>query len=740
MIKVNRLENVYGITKVYGANNLKRNSVIYAPNGTAKSSIADALQLIGDEKNDISSTKDVYGLLPNPTFDIDVDGNSCTETNRVPFKVVKYSGVNEFALVSEGNYANLVASPNVSNQIATAIRQISSAINNIQTLIDGQFPTKNGSSEYREALSIIANTSVNDPDLYLKLVQNVNLATSPLTITVTEKMFVELVSNKVKEICLLDSVVNNATQYFQITNNITINENRPSYFDNNFTLDKLQDLHKNAKKNKYYNDSTPERKLYIDGTVYDEVGIETLINSEISRVYGSTQAKNTFDEIAKAFKNKSRVVTILKENPILISKLNNYSAMIKELFITIINPVISNIQILLDNISIHQTAIQTLKDNYNADDNHLTKIWNDFNSRFKFKKFDLRIDNEFNAVIGKEFPVFVKYIPGTNIRVTNPKELRFSTGEIKTFNLINFIISVEALRECHTSITIILDDAVDSFDYKNKYGIIDYLVDIKDDPNIQLIILTHNFDFYRSAIMALGNDVGQYFAYRNSNNEINFYDTSGNRYLLSVANFNAWKNSPSISQYFALIPFSRNVLQLSTRSSNPIVQSINEYIHYENTLETKHISNLDSILQPNMNINKPTNLNGTDKYLFELNRLIEKILSGSISVNETDLEYKISMGLYVRIFLERYLYLNYERNTGNPPVITDVTRKTRLLIQANYPYMTSEEKKYVLEANVISPAYAHINSFMYEPLIDVGTSELLESVRWIHDKNNEWAL
>lgn len=739
MIKINRLENVYGIVNLFGANNLRKNSVIYAPNGTAKSSLADALQQIGDG-NDISSIKDVYGSLPNPTFDIDVDGHSCTEINRIPFKVVKYSGVNDFALISGGNYANIVVSTNVSNQIATAMGQINTAKNSIKTYIDGQFPTKNDSLEYKEALSILANTSEDDPDLYLKLVQHVNLATRPLTITVTEKMFIELVSNKVKDTCSLDSVINNANQYFQITNNTALNAARPTFFDNNFTLDKLQDLHKNAKKNKYYNTNNPERKLLINGTDYDENGVDSLINTEISRVYGTTQAKETFDEIAKAFKGKTKVVTTLNANPILIPKLNNYSSMIEELFVTIINPVIPNIQLLLTSISAHQATIQALRNNYNADDNLLTKIWSDFNSRFKFKKFDLRIENEFNAVIGKEVPVFVKYIPGTNNRVTDPRELRFSTGEIKTFNLINFIISVEALRDHHTPITIVLDDAVDSFDYKNKYGIIDYLVDIKDDPNIQLIILTHNFDFYRSSIMAFGSGVGQYFAYRNTNNEIDFYDTSRNGYLLSVVRFNAWKNSPSIAQYFALVPFSRNVLQLSTRASDPNVQSIDEYIHYDPTLETKRIVDLESILQPKMNINRPNSFNGTEKYLFELNYLIENILSGVTSVNETDLEYKISMGLYVRIFLERYLYLNYIRNVGNPPVIADVNRKTRLLIQANYPYMTSDEKKYVLEANVISPAYAHVNSFMYEPLIDVGTSELLESVRWIHDKNITWPL
>ena len=86
------------------------------------------------------------------------------------------------------------------------------------------------------------------------------------------------------------------------------------------------------------------------------------------------------------------------------------------------------------------------------------------------------------------------------------------------------------------------------------------------------------------------------------------------------------------------------------------------------------------------------------------------------------------------------MYNNYNQHTGNNPVITSINRKTRELIQLNYQYLSDDEKKNVLEANVISPAYAHVNSFMYEPLIDVGTSELIDSVRWIYNKNTFWPL
>ena len=44
----------------------------------------------------------------------------------------------------------------------------------------------------------------------------------------------------------------------------------------------------------------------------------------------------------------------------------------------------------------------------------------------------------------------------------------------------------------------IIDDIADSFDYKNKYAIIQYLDEISDYPSFNVIILTHNFDFLRT--------------------------------------------------------------------------------------------------------------------------------------------------------------------------------------------------------------------------------------------------
>ncbi len=64
----------------------------------------------------------------------------------------------------------------------------------------------------------------------------------------------------------------------------------------------------------------------------------------------------------------------------------------------------------------------------------------------------------------------------------------------------------------------VVDDIADSFDYKNKYAIIQYLMDITEESYFKQIILTHNFDFFRTickrvvlypaCLMAIRNDDG----------------------------------------------------------------------------------------------------------------------------------------------------------------------------------------------------------------------------------------
>ena len=77
-----------------------------------------------------------------------------------------------------------------------------------------------------------------------------------------------------------------------------------------------------------------------------------------------------------------------------------------------------------------------------------------------------------------------------------------SMGERRALYLLYILFDLERIRkqarEGGGQYLIIADDISDSFDYKNKYAIIEYLCDFAKTKGIDLLMLTHNFYFFRT--------------------------------------------------------------------------------------------------------------------------------------------------------------------------------------------------------------------------------------------------
>src|SRR5690606_33772511 len=81
-----------------------------------------------------------------------------------------------------------------------------------------------------------------------------------------------------------------------------------------------------------------------------------------------------------------------------------------------------------------------------------------------------------------------------------------SKGEQRAFYILQLLFDVESRNQMNQKTLLILDDIADSFDYKNKYAIIEYLKELHENAVFKLLILTHNFDFYRTVAKRLGLD------------------------------------------------------------------------------------------------------------------------------------------------------------------------------------------------------------------------------------------
>ena len=116
--------------------------------------------------------------------------------------------------------------------------------------------------------------------------------------------------------------------------------------------------------------------------------------------------------------------------------------------------------------------------------------------------FRLAIENRTEVILSGEIPVISFEFEDRSQKKGIEREQLLqvlSQGEKRALYLLNIIFEVEARKEDKQETLFVIDDIADSFDYKNKYAIIEYLQDISSVKNdFYQIILTHNFDFHRT--------------------------------------------------------------------------------------------------------------------------------------------------------------------------------------------------------------------------------------------------
>ena len=149
-----------------------------------------------------------------------------------------------------------------------------------------------------------------------------------------------------------------------------------------------------------------------------------------------------------------------------------------------------------------------------------------FNSRF-FVPFTLELKNKADILLSDSATpelVFNYCDGGEEPIVKERKELieHLSRGEQKAFFILQNIFEIEARKSKGIDTLLVFDDVADSFDYKNKYAILEYLSDIARTPHFYLLILTHNFDFYRTVVSRFEVNNSIYFAHKQDDRSISF--------------------------------------------------------------------------------------------------------------------------------------------------------------------------------------------------------------------------
>lgn len=347
-----------------------------------------------------------------------------------------------------------------------------------------------------------------------------------------------------------------------------------------------------------------------------------------------------------------------------------------------------------------------------------------FNARFAVP-FTLVPRNREKVILAQETFLEIDFEfkdGGGALRVDREHLLRvLSTGEKKALYILNILFEVEARRGTGDLALFVIDDIADSFDYRNKYAIIYYLQEMEQEENFRLIILTHNFDFLRTIYGRGVVSWGHCFMAEKNADRVKLNQMAGDTIKNPFTHdFKRGIFSDGMKR-MACIPFVRNLIEYSRGTDDPDYLRLTSLLHMKTDTTSITQSELDDIFRnalaglPSQSWAEP------DEPVIEMiYREAEACLGADDGVNFAN---KIILSIAVRLRSESFMLGRID-----DPATTDAITKQqtwqlfKLFDQRSLG--SAVELAHLRSVLLMTPENLHINSFMYEPIIDMSDRSL----------------
>ena len=709
-IKIEKFKNVYGINNLKGVSSINKNALIYAPNGGTKTSLALGFKSIsnGIMPNDRIFEKECeYKFyLNNKLYS---NENITSIDNIVVYNFEEYY---KESLENSGSKMNLLTIStklqkkygeiyqDCLNRIEILSKKISSIIGNKKKEDDNLsvsldfFKSNFKLYNWKDIVVFLSNIEWEDKiEITTNICNILNENTIPI---ISSNNFIEKV-NKLNE--TLDSKI------------------KSILFRGNFGSIEASKLIKELSSDGFFEAGHAIKLLGKDDLITSSLQFEEIYNEQVNIIYNDAQTKKDVEDlISKINKNKAtREIRNFIALPEILTQMNDFDKFCTKLLAGCLQDLESEIK---ETSKIILDSEKSINDLMAEAENERTK-WEEicelFNSRF-IVPFEISIKDRFNSIIGKSYPTFeIKYKKNEMEKVIKEELLKqtLSTGELRALTILHFLFDLNISVNKNDETFVILDDIVDSFDYKNKYAMIEYISEISKKNKIICWVLTHNFDFFSSCKYRV-RDFDKYYIKQNKDSE-NFQKFKENIIGGGMELFSNWKeavnNISDEKKLIALIPVCRNLVELKYGIQDNRYLTLCDVLHYRTNTKNILIKDINPIFLDTFNIS--CNIDSTRKIfdiLFEqLNELVTSNLSNNIGLDD-----KIILAIGIRIGMEIIF------NKYNPTLINlDLPLGEEYeLVKQHFDY---DDKKIFSKALISIPEFVHLNSFMYEPLIDIPT-------------------
>lgn len=726
------LENCYGIQKMQQDIDFSRNNVavIYAPNGTMKSSFAKTFEAIRDGK---TVEEKVYGCKSKYTI---------TDENVAEISPESIMVINPFDENAYENQGTLMANEILRRQYIQIYKNIDQSKEVLFGKMKILLKYSNRSSFDTES-NMLHDWGYTKKDLFLCLKD------------IESKLNDSEFQCALREDELNYNTLFNAKVYSMVTSGKTselIEEYEKKYselLEKSLYMQKGIIDHNNyanisdsLSNNGFFGAKNEIRLVAKDGstsvTLKTQEELNELIKKEKEQVLNTKELKDLFEKINKVIsKNKDTQAfnAYLQQHPDIVTEYRNIDKFKKKVWIKAFGVYQTELHDLLEYYDKAQNDLKQLRDKAKSETTDWNRALDLFKKRF-FVPFSIEPANQEDVILNLDMPSF-KYIFNDNrgSKEVSKEDLLdvLSTGEKRAYYILNLIFQILVAQKEGREKLVILDDISESFDYKNKYAIIEYISDISEYINVQgekvfkVILLTHNFDFYRTVASRITKRGNSYIAYTD-NGEINFEKGQYTRNLFGhYKDEIAKENKDNI--IVASIPFVRNLIEYTEGTSNPEYLKLTSLLHYKPDTTTIELGEIEKIYNQywckSSNVNFAKNRETDSVYDIIINEA-----NAIVPVEKLEIESKLILSMAIRLKSDKYMIQKISNGVANgASIINDIYKKGNqsAWLYKEYKKSINDNAMAVLEqVAMLTPENIHLNSFMFEPILDMSLLHLYD--------------
>lgn len=717
------LSNCYGINSI-GANfdySKCHTNIIYASNGSMKTSLTNTFKKVSLKQ---SPEEKIHGRIPSCLIEVDS------------------IAINEDSIFVIEPFDEEFSSKSISSLLVNQDMKLE-----YDSLLEGILDAKN-------KLTILLNkfSKIKKDDIESALLKDFSVDNIFFLFTeIVEKLdncedfsylqYSTIFDSKVLELLKQESVAVNLKAYIEKYNELI--GLMKYYKKGGFNPVRADGVAKTLDKEKYFE---AENYIVLNGQeepIKNAKQLVAKLSEDKDKVINDAELKKISEQISGSVAVVKDFQEILEANPEIALELKDIDQFKRKVWISYLNKNKLQLEECISKFNSGKEKMREIEAKAKIEETRWFEVKEIFKRRFDVP-FSIEILDQVNTILGTTNPNIVLRFKDN--QTGNEKDFSkegiqtlkvLSQGERRALYLLYVIFEIESRRIRKNETLFIIDDIADSFDYKNKYAIIEYLKDINDESFFYLLLLTHNFDFFRTIQTRILD------CERWQNSFIAVKDVTSIELIRSGSKdttnpFDVWKKHlhSNTTMLIAAIPFVRNIIEFKEGDKHLDYITLTSLLHIKENPKSNTITllQLETIFKKYL-----------DKVDFKLGdkendiviELIKTNADAIVSVpgKETaEIEIKVALSMAIRLIAEEYMW---DRISDKSLITSNQTGKLFDRYKKEFCTDTNEKEKIKTlgSVNLMTPENIHLNSFMYEPILDMSNHHLYDLYKKIKSLN-----